>query len=792
MDLQYEVNRKRKEFGVHAKFQDLPCTKIIFDENDEDMEECISPRECPSANWEPKQTKTQTFESIPQYSVHAVNTEPFIQCSVAVNHTEGGWPQNVNQAQDKQRYIRKIEADSEFTRTCTDLVKTLKIAIEANLTIDLYKKYFDQETEDFSTDPPNANTIYLVRDPTGKERSACKIAWHPENPHRFAVSYASTVFEKSASGNVPLPSYIWDLNNAIGHCNELLPDSPILCLAFGPKRPDELAGGCFNGTVAFWDTRCDKRPREQSPISVSHEDPVTDICFIQARSGTEFCSVSTDGVMLWWDGRRLTEPIDRFDLIDPETNIRHGATCLEYRLDAGATKYLVGTESGLVFNVERKAKKDQESQKTIKAIYGKKQQHFGPIYSIQRNFAAIKGFLTCGDWGCRMWTEEVRSPNFGTKYDTAMINCAVWSPTRFGIFFVGKDNGCLDIWDYMYTQEAPVWSQKIFEVGITTLTMNKSGYMLAIGAADGSTCIMKLSKSLTSPGPTEKSDIQQMFEREGIREKTLNQALKSKASAALQVGKRQKQKEAEVEALNQKNAKFAEKFQENITDIEKKFEVFLQKNEPEPLADEYMHLLNLNKTKSVSSSNSKPVVQVVEESKPVAKVVEESKPVVKVVQESKPVVKVVEEPKPVAKVVEELKPEKEQDQNVDKELIESEPVQTQPEQSVEENDSSKEVVKTSEIEKEIKKEVAEKELIEKEIEQKNNNQTEKINKVEPISEIPNPSNMGENEKQITEEIKEIAEPLINEQTEKSEKNTTIEIEKQQEESDEDDVNLENL
>jgi hypothetical protein len=51
--------------------------------------------------------------------------------------------------------------------------------------------------------------------------------------------------------------------------------------------------------------------------------------------------------------------------------------------------------------------------------------------------------------------------------------------------------------------------------------------------------------------------------------------------------------------------------------------------------------------------------------------------------------------------------------------------------------------------------VVEKEPIKKEIEQKNNNQTEKINNVEPISEIPNPSNMGEKEKQITEEIKVI-------------------------------------
>ena len=71
MDLQFEVNRKRKEFGVHANFHDLPCTRIIFEETDDDLDEFNE--KCPSGNWEQKQTKTQTFESIPQYSVHAVN-----------------------------------------------------------------------------------------------------------------------------------------------------------------------------------------------------------------------------------------------------------------------------------------------------------------------------------------------------------------------------------------------------------------------------------------------------------------------------------------------------------------------------------------------------------------------------------------------------------------------------------------------------------------------------------------------------------------------------------------------
>lgn len=61
-----------------------------------------------------------------------------------------------------------------------------------------------------------------------------------------------------------------------------------------------------------------------------------------------------------------------------------GGTALEYRSDAGATRFLVGTEQGAILNIERKAKKDFDSQKSIRMVYGEEScRHHGPVYSVQ-------------------------------------------------------------------------------------------------------------------------------------------------------------------------------------------------------------------------------------------------------------------------------------------------------------------------------------------------------------------------------------------------------------------------
>ena len=62
----------------------------------------------------------------------------------------------------------------------------------------------------------------------------------------------------------------------------------------------------------YWDDRKGSAPVESSPIEKSHRDPVYDLCWLQSKTGTEFASVSTDGQILWWDLRKLAEPMERY------------------------------------------------------------------------------------------------------------------------------------------------------------------------------------------------------------------------------------------------------------------------------------------------------------------------------------------------------------------------------------------------------------------------------------------------------------------------------------------------
>jgi dynein intermediate chain 2 len=68
--------------------------------------------------------------------------------------------------------------------------------------------------------------------------------------------------------------------------------------------------------IAFWDTRKGSYPVDSSPIEKSHRDPVYSLSWVQSKSGTEFFSVSTDGQVLWWDTRKLSEPTETL-LLDP-------------------------------------------------------------------------------------------------------------------------------------------------------------------------------------------------------------------------------------------------------------------------------------------------------------------------------------------------------------------------------------------------------------------------------------------------------------------------------------------
>eukprot|EP01084_Bolivina_argentea_P205508 351062_1 len=280
-------------------------------------------------------------------------------------------------------------------------------------------------------------------------------------------------------------------------------------------------------------------------------DPIYDVEWIQSRTGTEFVSISTDGVICWWDSRKLsTGPMDQMILCNDF--FVNGGTSLEYRTDAGATKYLVGTDQ-------------------------------------------------VGDWMARIWTEDIKTPIMSTRYESHYLTSGIWSPTRPGVFYITKQNGELDIWDYYYKgQFKPAYSVKISEkysLSDCKISLKSQGKLVGVGCADGSVTILELSNSLYQSNNLnmEKQAITQLFERETNREKCLQAA-----KLAQQRAKKLQMKKDKVKPSKKQEEKETEKeTQFELTDfgaVEADFLNFIEKNKPK-------QPLNQNEKENIDVSN---------------------------------------------------------------------------------------------------------------------------------------------------------------------------------------------
>lgn len=388
---------------------------------------------------------------------------------------------------------------------------------------------------DHSSEPPSAKGLAVFRDPNEIKRTATSINWHPDPtaPAKIAVSYSILNFQDPRFANVRVPqqSFIWDILNPNTPDVELLPPSPLCCLRFNPKNTDSLIGGSYNGLITFYDLRRsgggtskEVLPFSSSIIEKSHHDPVYDVFWINSKTGNQCVSVSTDGQMFWWDTRRLSEPTDSLMLCtDVKSNGQIlGGSSLEYNSEAGPSKYLVGTEQGVVLMVNLKNRKQNNGITVFDQGPGK---HHGPIYSIQRNPANSKCFLTVGDWTARIWMEDLRTPIMTTKYHSSYLTSGCWSPTRAGVFFVTRMDGVVDIWDYFYRQNEVAYSHKVCDAMLSSIavqgTSQQGGKLVAIGDNTGTVSLLELCESLAVPQANERKAIDLMFEREMKQEKNL-------------------------------------------------------------------------------------------------------------------------------------------------------------------------------------------------------------------------------------------------------------------------------
>lgn len=543
--------KRRGDFGRQCKFEDFDATILESKDSNSEGKAYIIQNPC-----------VARLDTSPEQSSTTVSTAPVLRADMGMQHLEGGWPSevDVDDPSALERFRKKrekgtMQKSGEIILPLGDSVKKLSpglvTAVKQNNTIDIYEEYFSdyEPLLDHASVPPSARTLAVFRDRQDVRRTATTIDWQPSssfNEQRIAVAYSILKFQdpRLLSKTLPTKSYLWDISKPNTPELTFAPQSPLCCLKFNPKQPDVLVGGCYNGLVCVFDRRSSARsssgnkPERSSKIEKSHYDPVFDVHWTQSKTGTLCSSCSTDGRLLWWDTRKLVEPQQTVELKEEDTEKTLGASSMAYSTEAGPTKYLVGTEQGVVVQVNTRARGAPVSFQTMGA--GK---HHSSINSIERNPSHPKFYMTVGDWTARIWSEDLKTPIMTTKYHPAYLTAGCWSPTRQGVFFVTRQDGVLDIWDYFYRQNDVALSHKLGDAGLSSISVHARGALVGIGDDQGTVSLLEVSDSLSRSNPNEKLAMGGMFEREKQRETNLKVLAKDQKRREIQTQKDKKRQE---------------------------------------------------------------------------------------------------------------------------------------------------------------------------------------------------------------------------------------------------------
>ncbi|XP_045451062.1 dynein axonemal intermediate chain 2 [Melitaea cinxia] len=510
-DFTYEYTKRRKYFGRQTLFCDYGPELLVNIPSNPSLYKNYVLRN-------PVDVGIQNTGTTSEHWVNSVRAE---YTSSGVNHVEGGWPKdiNTNDPEATQRYRRKIEKDDAYIHAVMHLGHSMEHNILQNNAVDMYQIYYSE----LPTIPPversSCHTVNVYREPGSSRRPIRSLSWQTDGA-RLASAHADINFMRCA--RTLQFSYIWDIENANAPELVIVPPQPLLDLQYNPRDQHILAGGLMNGQVGCWDMRKGSDAVAICPPHVAHRDLVQNVLFINSKTGAEFFSASPDGVVKWWDIRNMNEPTDSMIIDIVKTN--NDTQCVDNALGISAleyeqtipTRFMVGTETGLVIGGNRKGKTPLEK------LPSKYEAHLGPVYALQRNPTFLKNFLTVGDWTARVWSEDCRESSILWTYShRTKLTDGAWNPIRFSLMLVTQWDGCLSCWDLLRRRSAPIVTAQLCDEPLLRLRPHEGGLLVACGSSKGTIYLAELSQNLGTADKNDKQLLTHILERENKRERIL-------------------------------------------------------------------------------------------------------------------------------------------------------------------------------------------------------------------------------------------------------------------------------
>lgn len=191
-------------------------------------------------------------------------------------------------------------------------------------------------------------------------------------------------------------------------------------------------------------------------------------------------------------------------------------------LDDVDTKFYVVTEDGELVYLDWKPTKDID---TAKIVSSRPEfctdAHDTVITTLQRSPFLRDIFLTVGGWTFSIWKHGVTvGPLFQSYSHSHKLTSGHWSPSRPGVFFIGKSDGSVDVWDLLDKSHEPFLTQSVTPVSVVSVfphQISSKQQFLAAGDEVGTLHIMEVPWNLRTASTNELSIVEHYLEREANR-----------------------------------------------------------------------------------------------------------------------------------------------------------------------------------------------------------------------------------------------------------------------------------
>ncbi|NXJ72081.1 WDR78 protein, partial [Rostratula benghalensis] len=341
--------------------------------------------------------------------------------------------------------------------------------------------------------------------------SVSSMAWSKVNPDLLAVGYGAFDFKEQKKGL----ACCWSLKNPMWPERVFQCEHGVTALDFSVGRPNLLAVGMYNGSVAIYDVRSRNHAAllDSSESTNKPTGPVWQLRWVEEDRGARgagkaerLICISADGrVTSWFVQKRL----DCTDLMKIKRTEREeqkllgmkerkrealisqqaAGMCFDFH-PKDANVYLAGTEEGYIHKCSCSS-----TEQFLETYRG----HKGPVYKVVWNPFSTEMFLSCSaDWSIILWHQDSQAPVLTLNSSSAVVHDVAWSPKSVFAFAAANESR-VEIWDLGGSVLNPVISclaspgEKFTSVLFATNTD-----CLLVGDSKGEVSVFKL-QNLAAP-----------------------------------------------------------------------------------------------------------------------------------------------------------------------------------------------------------------------------------------------------------------------------------------------------